>query len=173
MWHHKERNKLVAAVAEAAVSSDTASLRRLGLRNEHLAALRHSKDPAVNVLVESPEHGRELLSLLPEWPLLADGSAAINPASHGDTPDTVGPAIVTTAYAAQHVLDPDVVIRATGTPWPLRLRDFPPSHDDQHTKILIVDFTDGQDPGAAAAAQRRIQGYRRRQMTVISASSAE
>jgi hypothetical protein len=75
--------------------------------------------------------------------------------------------VVTAAYAAARGIRADVLVRATGTAWPLRVRGFPPRRrDGPGAEVLLVDFDDRFDPQAAGDATRRVEEYQRVGMMV-------
>jgi hypothetical protein len=151
-WTNSVRNRAIAAVARGLQQGAPKLLRRVGLKAGDEAARR------VAVLVECPVHGRELVKFLPEWALLT-----IQMGGHGPT----GGVIVTEAYAAQHPFEADVLLRATGTGWPLRVLDFPPAQiTEDLSEVLLVDFRDGFSTETARLATQRLQEYRRAGMIV-------
>jgi hypothetical protein len=169
-WRNARRNQYIASVAQTAARTDCQGLLRLGLRYEDMGGLfsQHTSrgyPVRVAVLVESLEHGRQLMPLLPGWPLLGVGGAP-DVESGGECQL---PAIVTVVYASTRRIDTEVVIRATGTEWPMRMTRF-----RRRTKgklaldeVLVIDFVDGYHAQASRDARRRLQHYRETDITVV------
>jgi hypothetical protein len=166
-WHNFPRNRLIAAIAKAAAANDRQVLQQAGFRPEDLLALR---DPpgAVVVLVESPAHGRRIQGLLAGWSLVS-----MAPVTGKETVNVPMPAVVTAANAATHGVPADVIIRATGTEWPLRIKNFPGRQGrNAPAEVLVVDFADEFDLRAVQDAERRVAEYRRCGMNVVTAVPA-
>lgn len=74
---------------------------------------------------------------------------------------------MTAAYAAKNTIKTEVVVRATGTAWPLRMKGFPPKRTKQGPgEVLVIDFNDGFTADAGEDARSRVQEYQRRGMKV-------
>jgi hypothetical protein len=128
---------------------------------ESTAVLTRLSAPKVMVLVEVPEHARVLHRLLPEATVYDLAPAADSTVSKRRTSSRVR--IVTTAYAATYKLSTDVLIRGTGSEWPLHMKGFPRLRaKDQPAVGVVIDFGDEFDPRAAHDAQRRQDDYIRR-----------
>jgi hypothetical protein len=69
-WHNADRNQAIANVAQAFAYLDWPYLHQAGLTMVDLAEHTYRNFCWVAVLVESPEHGRQLLPLLPGWTML-------------------------------------------------------------------------------------------------------
>jgi len=114
--------------------------------------------PSVTVLVESAEHGRELLGRLPGWGLLS----ALTPDEEFD-PFEVRPLatkVITLVEASRlHVADTDVLVLAGPEP-PFELKAFPPR--SRGGGVLVVDVADDFDEAARAAVRRRLESYEAR-----------
>jgi hypothetical protein len=135
-WRNAPRNGLIASVARGVLSANWRRLRAHGLPEAVVREAGHG-DRRVAMLVESPEHGRELKRLLPDW-TLCDATTHASCDVHDG-----GPRIVTLVYAAKHGVSADVVIRATGTPFPLTVKNFPGARDEGDDRaVLLVDFFD-------------------------------
>jgi hypothetical protein len=163
-WYNQPRNQRILELAVAAVKDDRPRLRRLGVRDQDIEEASARGLTSVAVLVEVPEHGRQFQKLLPGALLLDNGPGADHRRRWHD-----GPALkfVTAAYAATHPIKPDVIVRATGTGWPLRVKGWPPARDDVTTEeVLLVDFMDTCEPQAAQDSRRRLEDYRSRGMHV-------
>lgn len=173
-WHNPTRNQHIARVARAVAAGDQGALREMGLGRRDVTALtRTSAQKKVVILVESLEHGRHLLDTLPGWALLAKATPtpATTAAPKAENTGTAS-TIVSAVYAAQEIVEADVLIRATGTAWPLRLRDFPPQRQQEvQDEVVVVDFMEEFDAQARYDANRRIDDYRRRGMNVVTAQT--
>jgi hypothetical protein len=169
-WHNSARNPVIAALARAIAANDQEYLQILRLPARYLPILRRRGGQRVAVLVESPEHGRELKSMLKDWPLLIDQvDAHLRDRQKSQSSETV---MVTTAYAARRGLKVDVIIRATGTEWGLCIKRFPPRQRKTGPKeIVVIDFADQAPAPAKADTERRIAGYKRQGMSVVTVSS--
>lgn len=165
IWHADRRNDVVAKVALAVARGDRAALGEHGLLLHTDADPLGDRDrlPSVAVLVESPEHARELARRLPGWPVWAGGT---EPDAEGG-PDT-GPSIMTLVHARRlKRLDIDILVRADGGAGALDLRGFPPRHRDiEGGQVILVDFADDFDPEAREATLGRLRGYEGRRWSV-------
>ena len=158
-WANEGRNNFVARVATAATACDTRRLRELGV------CLDDAELPAaavqgwrVAVVVESPEHGRALQRLLPDWQMKTRMPAIKDVVSDGG--GHIG-SIVTLAYAARHGIDADVVVRCDGG-GAFQIPGFPPERGDAAECRLLVDVTDDFDDRARRDARQRSADYVRR-----------
>jgi hypothetical protein len=161
-WHNQVRNRQVAAVATAAAAKDLVALRRFGLSVRDLHALVREEAPRAVIVVELPEHGRELRALLAGARLLhqVPQTAPAAPATRTGKGGRDRPTIVTAVHAATKRIQADVVLRATGTAWPLRVRGFPPRCEDQDGQaVVLIDLHDAFDAQAKADTRRRIEDY--------------
>ena len=104
IWHNRPRNELIAAAASAMAYSDLDSLQELACDAAHdiLVGRRHTT--SVAILVESLAHAQHLQQMLPGWTVYS--------ADAGGT-KTKRLAIVTEAFAMQHGIGAEFVIRAT------------------------------------------------------------
>jgi hypothetical protein len=162
-WKNATRNAHVAAVARTVVQRDRAALRQFGFSKKDVRAVLTTANNRVVVLVESPEHGRRLLPLLPGWRLRQLPAQHTGSADNDNRKNVTGPAVVTAAYAATKGVRADVIIRATGGGWPLRVRGFPPRRDDGNAAaVVLVDFDDHFDVRAVRDSTHRMEDYRRR-----------
>ena len=163
-WQNAPRNWVVATVAEWFMRRDGAALAEYGLDDRALAVLGRRAFKAV-VLVENTEHAHALRRVLPTW-----GQCDSVPADGTDEyADADCPVVVTEAYAAMYPVAADVVIRAAGTPWPLRMKKFPPVREVDRPDVLVVDFRDDFHPLAREYARRRREEYGRAGMEVLTA----
>jgi hypothetical protein len=160
-WQNQHRNEHVARVARAVYAQDRAALKDLGLRNRDISAILQCNPSRIRLLVETPEHARELLALLPGW------RAGILNLS-GDTGMSLGsPIIMTAVYADTLDIEADLIIRATGTEWALRVKNFPPRiSENTPPEVVVLDFADSHHPAAREDTRRRVEEYRRRGMAV-------
>jgi hypothetical protein len=171
VWHNDHRNAAIAGVASALAAGRPESLCEYGLALDNAGHVALSPDPGIVVLVESPEHGRELARLLPGWVLLEGTGRGqeVHQAAPGGPQDVPGDELPRRAIATQvyaHGLDSinaDVLIRADGSHGPLGLRGYPPrSRAGVRYEIVLVDFGDDGDEVAVEATRRRLDDYESR-----------
>jgi len=145
-----ERSELIAAVASAFSTGQVQTLWKHGLvLNEREAPPRR-----VTVLVEAPEHGRELLGLLPGWRL---STANEEPPEQQDRFDRT---IITTLRACQvGKVETEVLVRADGGEGMQALNHL--TAHQGHFGIL-VDFADDFDAAAQRVTRQRARDYRSR-----------
>jgi hypothetical protein len=177
IWHNGERNDAIARIAGALADGDESRLRGYGL---FVDTPSFDKGPArrlrVVLLVESPEHGRELAARLPGWRVLTDvqavaagRAASAGPEERADVPDEpdspVGTIVTVARPRRLRRLGADIVVRADGTPWPLDL----PGLGDRPRRggLAIVDMVDHCDPVAQDASRKRVAGYTGRGWAVV------
>lgn len=164
-WLHAARNDYIAHVAKSVAARHPDELCRLGLA-DFIDNATGDRLTRVAVIVECPQHGREIATRLPGWPLL---SAMRIPAEDRD--QGCEPAlnvIATTTIARERGIRADVVIRATGTEWPLRIKNFQPKLDKQNVDgVVLIDFQDDFHPGAIRDAERRQADYLRRGYQIV------
>ena len=164
-WYNDSRNAVVVEVAAALATGRNEPLWRHGLLLDgDDLGLGAGVDPLrVAVLVESPEHGRELAMRVSGWPL-RDGRRGEGRPGDDDADDLPDRSIVTLLYADRLAkLDVDVLIRADGSSSPLALPGFPPrEHGRQGRPVLLVDLGDDGDVETEAATRRRLEDYQRR-----------
>jgi hypothetical protein len=115
----------------------------------------------VAILVESAEHGRELLRHLPDW-AFHDAVPRKETLAVGQT-DPAGrdmrfPAVMTSVVAHGMEIFANVLIRATGGYGVLRVKQVTSMAEDDSGR-LVIDFADEFDPEAAADARRRRRAY--------------
>jgi hypothetical protein len=123
VWHNERRNAVVAGVAEALATGDAEDLGRHGLAFDEPAAVVEvdKRGPRMTIVVESPEHGRELARRLPGWSLLD----ATRPSTSGfledkdAVPELPRRSIVTLLGARRlDQLEADILVRGDGSSWP-------------------------------------------------------
>jgi hypothetical protein len=161
VWHNERRNEVISQIADALARRKPEALWRHGLLldGDHLELGAGTRQLRVAILVESPEHGRELARRLTEWPLL------VGQRSYEDRDDRLPTQSIITlvnadGLARRHI---DVLVRADGTSGPLDLPGFPPrARGRQGRPVVLVDFGDEDDAIAVAATRRRLQDYQAR-----------
>lgn len=131
VWNNEARNARIARIACAVRRMSKSTLVKLGCNDDvwkAVASTKRSGKPRIAIFVESAEHGRALLDLLPGWTLLthkwrcddAEGEEEYgedaDDSQDGDQTEqsTVQRVIVTETYAANNHLVVDVVIAASG-----------------------------------------------------------
>jgi len=166
VWRNAERNGAVAELAGAFEHGDVATLAGYGVPSAAITVpgAEAQRQATVAVLLESTEHAKELLPLLPGWRLL-------HAAPHGDggerdVADSASAvthrAITTMVYAEKHGILSDIVIRADGTDdWPLSADRFPRRACSNADSVLLIDFADRMDGNLTTSVRRRIRAYQR------------
>ncbi len=169
LWRNARRNWLIAAAALAISQIDEKALARLGLADavRWLAGGELGLVPVssgqptmtVVVVVENPQHARELEPLLPGWPLVSESSFA------GLVPLFGGNVIATLPLAAKATLVADAVIYAAGVgeAWFDELGLACAGITGE--RMLVVDVADDFDEKAVGEAHARRADYRRRGWT--------
>lgn len=157
-WHNDRRNRRVAEVARRLVLRRTKTVLSLigdaMLSQEILTATK----TGVAVLVETPEHARELAKWLPGWAVWKGGDLEVA------KPEPGCGVIVTEMAARETVISAGVLIRATGMKWPMPDIDWPWLDDVEHG--VLVDFTDDYHPIAVGNSKERSDIYARAGMRV-------
>jgi hypothetical protein len=122
IWHNPDRNAYIVDLVRAIQSNDQQWLARIPCWQTLASVnpLEEGEAYSVAVLVESPEHARELQRQMPDWNVLI----AENGSTIGWPDGQPLHRVILTERAAQNLLlvDTDVLIRATGgqTPFPVR-----------------------------------------------------
>jgi hypothetical protein len=167
-WHNDKRNDMIATIASAFSTGDLPKLWEHGLllhqANYDLAP--SGGMPAVKIVVESTEHGRELLERLPGWEFhhLVPGRAT---AANTLRSPFVRPLRVITTLATVmklEIVDTDILIRASPDDL-LALNGFPPRVPWPGHTVLLVDLADDFDTRASSATRRRVREYEARGWT--------
>jgi hypothetical protein len=170
-WCNEARNRLIADIATAVWHGRYDKLRQYGFSDRDMQRININGSMRVVIVVESPEHARNLLKLLPTWGMfdkvpLERRQPRVLATTENDVPITRR-VIVTQQYTGKQRTRADIVIRATGTPWGLRVKGFPAvAHIQDKRPALWIDFADTFDKDAHRDAHRRAEEYRRRGYTV-------
>ena len=161
IWHSDQRNRQIADLANGIANKDVNIMLRYGIDLSSVPSTLISPD--VLLLVESPEHARQLARLLPEWRLVTglQDSRVVGqqmPWLHAWQP---GRHVIATLVAAATVgnLAPQVLIRTDGGQGGLELRGFPP-RASQPQEIVLIDFDDEFDQQARRDFRSRVEVYR-------------
>jgi hypothetical protein len=125
IWHHDQRNDLVAEVASALVQMDAATLWNHGLMLDdgELAVRRRLEDARVAILVESTEHADQLNRRLPHWDV---SSHVPGPDGFIEVPYLYTRHIVTETAGHYDGMECTILPRASGGSSPLAVKGFPP-----------------------------------------------
>jgi hypothetical protein len=136
-WHSDTWNELVVKTATSFTR-----------KSSHNAGTQ-----SVCILVESSEHGEELLRLLPDWELKTTDRLT------SMVPHVAGNQIATFGYAKMWGIGVDVLIRAdggSGWPLPLPIRQSQGAGDS----LLVVDFADEASQTAMQDTHSRRNTYK-------------
>jgi len=167
IWNNDERNNLVADIAKACVDQNTELLERVGLQQIPSELISDgSQPPVVSILVESTEHGRQLMRWLPGWQLMSlrhDGN--VEPSAGQE----IAGQIVTVVYAALHGIHSDILIRADGGADGLSIKDFPPPFASRPQGVAIIDVYDAGNERTGRQTQGRLKAYSRLGWPVLTA----
>jgi hypothetical protein len=151
IWRNQVRNRRVADLARAIHQGHAKVLAKHGirLRTDQLQSIGNA-----DILVESTEHGHELLGYLRDWQMY-DLAPVEDPNPYGPEDDAPVPPcrIMTLAYAAQRMIETDVLICATGGRTSLARAGA------QVQPYLVIDIADGGDAQAIRDAQWRFRDY--------------
>lgn len=150
IWHNHQRNKLVVTAARALAQCDLTTLADLNIADLPTGS--------VAIIVESPDHGRVLRGLLPEWRLLtlapdAAGYVGGQPVGHQT--------IATEYYLSQSLVTAQVVVRATCGRSDLLVRWGNDGDSTEH-KMGLLDFGEIRDNRVDRDTQARMAAYAQR-----------
>jgi hypothetical protein len=163
-WHNASRNDFLVSIAQGVVEGDVLKLGEHGIFLPEREVIDEKGRLAVTILVESTEHGKELLRRLPGWRLWvatpdSPSMEQFRDPFHSRWLDKV---IITTVRAhSVKALDADVLIRAGGT-GTVSLPGFPPRVQQLGEDIVLVDIADDFDKVAKGETRSRYAGYRAR-----------
>jgi hypothetical protein len=163
-WGNKSRNKAVVAAVRAFSEGIAEELRRLGLAPGREGLKSGFEQARVVVLVESAEHGRNLVQMLP-GALLVDAVPREKGGKEADTDyGPKVPLIITATAAGKKGITANILVCATGGASPLAVKDFPPAADDVEDgrDVLLVDFDDSFDKAAMDDTASRLHDYEAR-----------
>jgi hypothetical protein len=155
LWHNEVRNGLVAEVAKAFANGDEDVLRshfRVGDDGIFTAGAQ-----MVVILVESPEHGRELQRLLPaEWELVTATNCNARPVL-----DSCPRRIITRSAANRlQNLIAGVLVRADGGQDAIQAPIAPTPLGSAPRRALLVDFLDDFESSFYVDSHWRALAYR-------------
>lgn len=165
-WHSPSWNQMIAKTAMALAQYGLTSpiLQKAGVPRLP-DSLRKGYRQTVSILVESCEHGCELLTRLPQWELLTINAytSCIPLVDHQQ--------IATFAYADRWGINTDILIRADGgSGWPLS-SGFPRLAQHQDDLTLLVDFIGATDETAIRDTQSRRAMYEQLDWNVVTMDS--
>jgi hypothetical protein len=166
-WHNERRNHLITAVAAAFRAGDTEQLWKHGLflaDDEDVLLAAGSR--SVAILVESVEHGRELLRRLPWWRLWDTVPAPPQPDNLPPGVESIwdfgtcDKVIVTLVQARRlESVYTDVLVVASGEGWSDVVPGFPPRRRWAGHQVLLIDLADDFDYVAKQVTLRRQRDY--------------
>jgi len=131
----------------------------LGLMHDY-AAFPFDGEARVAILVESPEHGRELHRLLPQWSL----ATAINQNNETSRPTSLSPSapptrtiITLSAVESLKAFNPHILIVASGGDALPEFGQF--TRAVPYAPNLVIDIADTYDESANDRTQKRFLRY--------------
>lgn len=158
-WFNVRRNRRIADVAKKLTNAKRKTVRALvGDDGPLVGQIVSAAKTGVAVLVETPAHARELAALLPGWAVWTANDLEV-------AQPEPGCGVITTERAAQEtVVRAELLLRATGTRWPLPDIGWPwPEYAESG---VLVDFADEFHHQAKKNAAPRIESYEQSGMTV-------
>lgn len=171
IWVNNARNALIARVAEAVADRDGERLGELQLPDVTWPAPVPLSPSLPVVLVESPEHARELAHLMPGWTVRAAVGQDRGTATLCALPATTRGLIATHLAALSIPLGPNqIVIRADGGPHDLQLAAF--DRRSAWAPTMLIDFYDLDGGQLTEDSDSRIAMYRARGWTVLLPTAA-
>jgi hypothetical protein len=172
IWHNAERNESVASIARALVDGVQQSLWEAGIFLESMSKTIAAGHPRkVAILVESPEHAKELIQRLPGWRIMtshgktssmtSDSPGLLSRTGRADPIRELDRTIITIIeFRSLERLALDVLIRADGTPWPLSLPIISDrKQGEERGPLVMIDFHDSFDSVALEATRDRLKTY--------------
>lgn len=167
-WHSAERNNLLAKIAQSCAECDLAALGNQGLLlTENQFPVPNHQFMTVALLVESPEHGRELAQRLPEWWFRHCVENQVDP-HQGKVRRNMQLRTIDTLFFAHgcSIYDPDILIVA-GSNWAPVLSSY--SGCAHQRRRIVIDLADDCDERAQQETRRRLNAYRFRGWNVLAA----
>lgn len=163
-WRNRERNRHIALLAKAIAGGDRKELADWGFDSRVIEFLEFPNERRIAILVENTVHAEQLSRLLPQWQTVS-AAPVCEPLKNFDR---LGLCLIATEmYALKHRVGADVVIRATGTPWPMQMKSFPPRYSRRTHSVLIVDFEDSFSDVSQRHTRERACHYRQDGADVI------
>lgn len=176
-WGNTERNKRIAEVCLAAAAGDADALCKLGLDRFDFANWLGDRLPCVTVLVESVAHAKELAPLLPGWKACQGAPIASKAKCDKEKIEDVRPVkkpakknrIMAAVYAATHSIHTDVLVRASGGIGLPRVKGLArvAEYGSRAAPVLLIDFMDAYERGAAKDSKRRVREYQAAGMDLL------
>jgi hypothetical protein len=161
VWHNTDRNKALASIVAAVEQGNQAKLAKRGIVIDSSGLPDGDMMSATQaVLVESTEHGQELLPLLPGWVLLDNVWPDTDDGKPMPAPRPLDKVIVTEARAGRTRIGVDILVRATGGSSRFQVRDFPPLDAPVFPRqAYLIDLEDAFDDEAVRETSRRRHDY--------------
>jgi len=155
LWQHPQRNRAIAAVAQAVCGHDHYALARHGiLLDGHSDSPTLPASPSPIIVVESPEQAKQISQLLEGWPIYSGGAVERSDAKWGLPPRS----IATTVHAEKHrYIGANVVIVAAGG----QLPQIPSAFTKRRGQVLLVDFADEFNAAALQDTKDRLAVYQK------------
>ena len=152
-WNNPRRNARIAEVAKRLLLRTKKSVRSV-VNDPVLANLiLEASKTGVTILVENPHHARQLAQSLPGWAIWTANEFQVKKPQKGCG------ILITEMSADETVISSGVLIRATGTKWPLPDIDWPWKGDVEEG--VLIDFRDDYHPRARENALAREKSYQK------------
>lgn len=163
IWRDDLRNDYVARIASAVDQQDLPVLRELGVlldEDQNFFLRRRTSELGTVVLVEVPEHARELALRLPGWEVLDGRGLPMEGFNDfgGEWLETPKRAVITITKGNTASVIADHWIRADGTDTPWQA-SWGPQGFLSNPEMLVIDIQDSFDCQAARDARRRRRDY--------------
>lgn len=156
-WWNRQWNEAILQATQFVLAQ--------GLPERLSGHVNEGKAPSVAIIVESTEHGRELMTRLPGWEMrtMNDSIPCVPAVQHKQ--------IATARYATTYHVSADVVIRADGGPdWPLGealVCHLTGTADER----CVIDVWDERDKQAVRDTESRRAAYQRAGWEIIELSA--
>lgn len=157
-WCNARRNRRLAELASRLATGSLKTIRSVIGAGPLLEPIVAASESGVTILVETPVHGRELAALLPGWAVHQKTDLIV------PRPQVGCGLILTELAAAEMFIRAGILIRATGTRWPLPDLRWPLVECVDHG--ILIDLKDRYHPLAASNAQERIESYAQEGLTL-------
>jgi len=155
IWCNSVRNELIAEIAQASADGDLERLES-HFRVDPGAPLFTAGGKCTVIVVESLEHARELLRLLPGWEILSAQTSNLQASVFQPTNRRIVTMLATSQMPNYRA---DIVIRADGGKGGIRPPAAPSPFEAAARQTVLIDFVDDIDHAYVTASQSRARSY--------------